>query len=97
MVRSPQRLIHHHHHGHPIPGHHRPHLGVCRQVEKRAEIERRLEDAARREKAELRQQRSDMFAQRKRKQQEVRLIEMKMARVKEVSCGTPTERILWTG
>ncbi|KAF0290088.1 hypothetical protein FJT64_011711 [Amphibalanus amphitrite] len=52
-------------------------------VEKRAEIERRLEDAARREKAELRQQRSDMFAQRKRKQQEVRLIEMKMARVKE--------------
>ncbi|XP_037087708.1 pinin-like [Pollicipes pollicipes] len=53
------------------------------KVEKRAEIERRLEDAARREKAQLRQQRSDMFAERKRKQQEVRLIELKMARVKE--------------
>ena len=61
-------------------------------MEKRAEIERRLEDAARREKAELRQQRSDMFAQRKRKQQEVRLIEMKMARVKEVRGETAAGR-----
>ena len=69
-----------------------PHVVSARlQVEKRAEIERRLEDAARREKAELRQQRSDMFAQRKRKQQEVRLIEMKMARVREVSVTQRSE------
>ena len=88
-VKSPScPTDHHHDHSTTIT----PHVVSARlQVEKRAEIERRLEDAARREKAELRQQRSDMFAQRKRKQQEVRLIEMKMARVREVSVTQRSE------
>ncbi|GLH13128.1 LOW QUALITY PROTEIN: Putative pinin desmosome-associated protein [Gryllus bimaculatus] len=51
--------------------------------EKRAKVERKLEENAKREKEELKRERQELFLERKRKQAEIRKIELKMLRIKE--------------
>ncbi|XP_046400111.1 pinin isoform X2 [Ischnura elegans] len=51
--------------------------------EKRAKVEKKLEEAARREREELRRERQELFLDRKRKQAEIRKIELKILRIKE--------------
>ncbi|KAF4516855.1 hypothetical protein B566_EDAN006250 [Ephemera danica] len=51
--------------------------------DKRAKVELKLEEAARQEKEQVRQERLGLFAERKRKQLEIRRIEMKLLRMKE--------------
>lgn len=48
------------------------------QAQKRAEIEQKLEEAAEREKAELRKERQDLFLARRQKQQSLRRLELKL-------------------
>ncbi|KAG8235691.1 hypothetical protein J437_LFUL014035 [Ladona fulva] len=56
--------------------------------EKRARVEKKLEDAARREREELRRERQELFLDRKRKQAEIRKIELKILRIKELTTGS---------
>nr|CAD7410579.1 unnamed protein product [Timema poppensis] len=51
--------------------------------EKRAIVEKKLEENAKREKEELKKERQELFQERKRKQAEIKKIEFKMLRIKE--------------
>ncbi|XP_039281637.1 pinin [Nilaparvata lugens] len=51
--------------------------------QKKAQVEKQLEEAARREKDELKRERQELFQNRKRRQAEIRNIELKMARIQE--------------
>lgn len=53
------------------------------KVEKRAQLEKKLEDQEIKEREELKKERQDLFLNRKRKQAEIRMIELKMTRMKE--------------
>ncbi|GLV40620.1 Pinin [Carabus blaptoides fortunei] len=55
------------------------------QEEKRAQVEKKLEEQQIREREELKKERQDLFLNRKRKQAEIRMIELKMTRMKEHS------------
>lgn len=57
------------------------------QEEKKAQVEKKLEEAAKREKEELKRERQALFQNRKRRQAEIRNIELKMARIQEVSAS----------
>lgn len=61
------------------------------QEEKRAKVEKKLEENAKREKEELKKERQELFQERKRKQAEIKKIELKMLRVKEVSGLMPVQ------
>ncbi|RZF43213.1 hypothetical protein LSTR_LSTR009017 [Laodelphax striatellus] len=51
--------------------------------QKKAQVEKQLEEAAKREKDELKRERQELFQNRKRRQAEIRNIELKMARIQE--------------
>lgn len=53
--------------------------------EKRAQVEKKLEEQQIREREELKKERQDLFLNRKRKQAEIRMIELKITRMKEHS------------
>lgn len=57
---------------------------VCSfQEEKRAQVEKRIEEHEIREKAEIKKERQELFMNRKKKQAEIKMIELKMLRMKE--------------
>lgn len=53
------------------------------QEEKRAQVEKKLEEQEVQEKAKIKKERYELFLGRKKKQQEIRIIEQKMLRIKE--------------
>lgn len=55
------------------------------QEDKRAQVEKKLEENAKREKEEMKRERQELFQNRKRRQADIRNIELKMIRLQEVS------------
>ncbi|XP_022900605.2 pinin [Onthophagus taurus] len=53
--------------------------------DKRAQLEKKIEEHEIREKAEIKKERQELFFNRKKKQAEIRMIELKMTRMKEYS------------
>ncbi|XP_075222862.1 desmosome associated protein-like protein pinnin isoform X2 [Lycorma delicatula] len=62
--------------------------------DKKAQVEKKLEEAAKREKEELKRERQELFQNRKRRQAEIRNIELKMARIQEQEEWEKTHRHL---
>lgn len=53
------------------------------QEEKRAQVERKIEEHETKEKEEIKKERQELFFNRKKKQAEIKMIELKMMRMKE--------------
>lgn len=53
------------------------------QEEKRAQVEKKIEEHEIKEKAEIKKERQELFFNRKKKQAEIKMIELKMVRMKE--------------
>lgn len=51
---------------------------------KKAEVEKKVEEAALREKEELKKKRQELFTSRRQQQQEIRQLEYKLMRMKQV-------------
>lgn len=62
--------------------------------DKRAQVEKKVEEAAKREKEELKRERQELFQSRKRRQAEIRNIELKMIRLQEQDAWEATHRHL---
>lgn len=62
------------------------------QEEKRAQVEKRIEEHEIREKAEIKKERQELFLNRKKKQAEIKMIELKMLRMKEYSLWEERQR-----
>lgn len=58
---------------------------LCYQEDKRAQVEKKLEEAALREKEELKKQRQELFSTRRQEQIQIRQLEYKLLRLKQVS------------
>lgn len=62
------------------------------QEDKRAQVEKRIEEHEIREKAEIKKERQELFLNRKKKQAEIKMIELKMLRMKEYSTWEERQR-----
>lgn len=62
------------------------------QEEKRAQLEKKIEDHEIKEKEEIRKERQELFLNRKKKQAEIKIIELKMLRMKEYNAWEETQK-----
>lgn len=62
------------------------------QEEKRAQLEKKIEEHEIKEKEEIRRERQELFLNRKKKQAEIKIIELKMLRMKEYSAWEETQK-----
>lgn len=62
--------------------------------EKKAQIEKKLEDQEKKERENMRKERQDLFTNRKRQQMEIKMLEMKMTRMKELSIWEESKKPL---
>lgn len=64
------------------------------KVEKKAQIEKKLDEKQRREKEMMRKQKQNLLSERRKQQVEIRLIEIKMIKMKELRAWEATKRPL---
>ncbi|XP_066244918.1 pinin [Euwallacea similis] len=64
-----------------------------KREEKRTQIERKIEEHEQQEKAEIKKERQELFLNRKRKQQEIKMIELKMLRMKEYAAWEQSQKL----
>lgn len=62
------------------------------QEEKRAQLEKKIEEHEIREKAEIKKERQELFLNRKKKQAEIKMIELKMLRMQEYATWEERQR-----
>ncbi|CAG9765902.1 unnamed protein product [Ceutorhynchus assimilis] len=63
-----------------------------RKEEKRTQIERKIDEHEQQEKAEVKKERQELFLNRKKKQQEIKMIELKMLRMREYAAWEQTQK-----
>lgn len=63
-----------------------------KKEEKRNQIEKKIEEHEQQEKEEIKKERQELFLNRKRKQQEIKMIELKMLRMKEYAAWEECQR-----
>ncbi|KAL1512655.1 hypothetical protein ABEB36_002214 [Hypothenemus hampei] len=63
-----------------------------KKEEKRTQIEKKIEEHEKQEKEEIKKERQELFLNRKRKQQEIKMIELKMLRMKEYATWEQMQR-----
>ncbi|XP_050301601.1 pinin [Anthonomus grandis grandis] len=63
-----------------------------KKEDKRTQIEKKIEEHEKQEKEEIKKERQELFLNRKKKQQEIRMIELKMLRMKEYTVWEQTQK-----